>query len=548
MRIVSLLIAVLTLSVSWAQEEKKESPRPEQRKIPAALAESEAVLKRWQADAPSTLAEAHTALERMLSPQTLAEIDAMPSEGGMIKYHFGLGLNIRNGWGLWAGSPLAKHMRELGFIHPDDMSGVILGTFWCKRHGQDFRLKERAEASKKAMEAAMKADGEEKNRVERAKAAIRNMMMGLQFKQRDVPTVPMPDHTYWCLRARFLSPFRAGVFLTVYSRTSPRDNTFVTPGYYFARTDRQIHRIRVLEVNEVHSTVVAGSRAWFAGTTNGKTVLVGVSDQDRITLPLPEDGAPPQLAIDGQSLLAVYPQTIYRLTDRTWTLVHSGNILLPRSGPPPHLHGNMIFFRDEGRNENAKRLWWLTLGEQPTLTALDHDTGLVGPEGPRWENSFSCCVTENGDLWACVGEGYAQKSLLRRSREGSYSIAIVNNSVQFTGALLGSRGADQGLSVSAVTALSDDTLLLAGETGLYRLKGNELVQDLAFANTREQISPEKGIYGSRWHWDASNVLVLDDKAYFISATFGGVYLLSKGSDGQWSFLCLDEKLGDPVTW
>ncbi len=80
----------------------------------------------------------------------------MQSEDEMIQYHMGLGISIRNSWGLWAGGPLAKHMQELGFTHPDDMSGVILETFWCKRHGKDFRLKERAEASRESYERSRK--------------------------------------------------------------------------------------------------------------------------------------------------------------------------------------------------------------------------------------------------------------------------------------------------------------------------------------------------------------------------------------------------------
>jgi hypothetical protein len=96
-------------------------------------------------DDPATLEEAHCLLERQLPQEELAKIDAMKSEDEMIEYHFGLGMGMRNGWGLWAGSPLAQHMRKLGFAHPDDMSGVILETFWCKRHGEAFRLKERAE-------------------------------------------------------------------------------------------------------------------------------------------------------------------------------------------------------------------------------------------------------------------------------------------------------------------------------------------------------------------------------------------------------------------
>ncbi len=58
MRIVSLLVVVLSFSVLWAQEAKKDNPSQEQAKILAAMAEAEAALKPWRANAPSTLAEA----------------------------------------------------------------------------------------------------------------------------------------------------------------------------------------------------------------------------------------------------------------------------------------------------------------------------------------------------------------------------------------------------------------------------------------------------------------------------------------------------------
>jgi hypothetical protein len=172
----------------------------------------------------------------------------------------------------------------------------------------------------------------------------------------------------------------------------------------------------------------------------------------------------------------------------------------------------------------------------------------VGRDGPCWGNSFSYSVAKDGDLWACVGEGYSRKSLLRRSRDGSYSIVIMNNSVRFTESLSGSKETDQGLSVSAVTVLPDDTLLLVGDAGLYRLKGNELVQEVAFTNTRQEVSDSNGRVVLHWSWDPSNVVVLDDGSHFISGAFGGIYRLSKGNDGQWSFTSLDEKSGDPVVW
>lgn len=100
--------------------------------------------KEEEAPVPKTLDEAHEQLAKLLSKEELAKIDAMKSEDEMTEYHFGPGMGMRNSWGLWGDGPLAQHMKDLGFTHPDDMSGVILKTFWCKRHKKDYRLKERA--------------------------------------------------------------------------------------------------------------------------------------------------------------------------------------------------------------------------------------------------------------------------------------------------------------------------------------------------------------------------------------------------------------------
>jgi hypothetical protein len=79
----------------------------------------------------------------MLPPGELEHIKAMATESGMIEYHMNLGLGLRNQWGLWHDSRLARFFDQLGVHHPDDMSGIILDTFWCKLHGQPFRLDER---------------------------------------------------------------------------------------------------------------------------------------------------------------------------------------------------------------------------------------------------------------------------------------------------------------------------------------------------------------------------------------------------------------------
>ncbi|HEU5124852.1 MAG TPA: DUF6794 domain-containing protein [Verrucomicrobiae bacterium] len=92
---------------------------------------------------PVDLEDAHRELARMLPPKELEHIKAMTTESETIEYHMNLGLGLRNQWGLWHDSRLARFFDRLGVHHPDDMSGIILETFWCKLHGQPFRLNER---------------------------------------------------------------------------------------------------------------------------------------------------------------------------------------------------------------------------------------------------------------------------------------------------------------------------------------------------------------------------------------------------------------------
>jgi hypothetical protein len=530
MRFLTLFLFFVTLSFAVAQDEMKQTGKEGAEPI------------------PKTLAEAHVALERILPPGELAKIDSMRSEKGMIEYHMGLGMWMRNHWGLWGGGSLAKHMEKLGFNHPDDMSGVILETFWCKRHGKDFRLKQRAAESARYWKAAQKADKDEKKRVTKATVKMRSMMMGLGFTDQEAAAIRMPDRSDSSLRARFVSPYRNGVFIAVKKSTGREDTDFVNEGYYFDRADRGIHKVQVPELPEIHTCVVAGKTAWFAGVKNGTSVLLGINSVERTAVPLPLPGKPPQLGVNQKDLLAVYPNDVFRLAGDKWEHLYACREGLPKSGPPPELHDNLLFLRDEGSRENSKRLWWLGIRGGPKLTSLDQDVKVVGSDGPRWENCFSYAVTTAGDLWACVGEGSARKSLLRRSKDGRYSIAIMNNSVEFTPDLFGSEETDQGISVSAVTARSDGAIVLVGDSGLYRLTGKELTRELAFENTRQKIPLNGGKNVYHWGWDPSNVIELGRDSYFITGAFGGIYLLGKDAAEKWRFESFDEHLGDPVVW
>jgi hypothetical protein len=90
---------------------------------------------------PTDLEDCFLELKKMLPEKTVTEMKSGP-EKDMIKYHFGLGTWMRNNWGLWAGSRLREYFKKLGLAHPDDMSSVVLNSFWRHLNGKPLKVDE----------------------------------------------------------------------------------------------------------------------------------------------------------------------------------------------------------------------------------------------------------------------------------------------------------------------------------------------------------------------------------------------------------------------
>lgn len=90
---------------------------------------------------PRDLGECYLALKLKLSQPDLLEFMNTP-EDELARYHLGLGMWMRNKWGLWRESALQRYFRELGINHPDDMSGIILTSFHRHLNQKEILLQE----------------------------------------------------------------------------------------------------------------------------------------------------------------------------------------------------------------------------------------------------------------------------------------------------------------------------------------------------------------------------------------------------------------------
>jgi hypothetical protein len=85
---------------------------------------------------PQNLDEAIVTLTAALDEKEKAEF----VEHGPNQYHSTLGRYLRNTWGLWHGSVLAKWFEALGIYHADDMSGIVLESLWRSLTGKPIDL------------------------------------------------------------------------------------------------------------------------------------------------------------------------------------------------------------------------------------------------------------------------------------------------------------------------------------------------------------------------------------------------------------------------
>lgn len=79
---------------------------------------------------PRDLGECLVELDKVIDDVQKQEMRTLASGDDMIRYHRGLGTNLRNRWGLWKGSRLQRYFSDRGVTGAEDMSVVILQHYY----------------------------------------------------------------------------------------------------------------------------------------------------------------------------------------------------------------------------------------------------------------------------------------------------------------------------------------------------------------------------------------------------------------------------------
>lgn len=492
---------------------------------------------------PKTLNECFAQLNAELDPKMIKKIKE-GSEENLAQYHFGLGMSIRNRWGLWAHSPLAQSLAAMGAQHPDDMSGIIIESYWRHLNGLPLDVDKQLDKYNAYWAEQRAAALKEEDRVAEATSKIQRMMLGVKLNGAPEAVIEIPSLAGEQLRVRYAVPYKNSVLIT--TKQYVRPDSFRTPAFLVDLEHSSINPLNVPELDSIENLILLENKLYLHGIHGSAQRLVEIGENKRKDLPLPEGDGWLRLGFAKNELLAVRAHAIFAWRDGNWQKIYTAGSDLPRTAVPPQLIGDRIYFRDEGSNEDNKRLSWIELNsEDPAkLNYFDENVGVVGSEGPRWENVNSYAGTPDGKVWICTGEFI--DSLLNWSKNDGYRIVTMNDELNFDDkSLLGHdtwRGIPESdVAITCVSPQEGGSLLAFGPTGMYSLKRLELTPILKFTNGIQDTPTTRHLT-----WVPTHIVKVGPDDYFIGTHWGGTIRLRRDAQHHFSLHLLDAKLGKPV--
>lgn len=101
---------------------------------------------------PKDINDAIKQISSFWDDSTQQDIKKMTEDKFLADAHFGIGMWIRNNWGLWGGSKISNYFNKLAVFHPDDMSSIILTSYYRYLCERDVELEEQVSSYKKYWE------------------------------------------------------------------------------------------------------------------------------------------------------------------------------------------------------------------------------------------------------------------------------------------------------------------------------------------------------------------------------------------------------------
>ncbi len=503
---------------------------------------------------PIDLDDAIRHLKETLSAEDI-EVLRSADEEELARFHFGLGLSLRNRWGLWGGSRLAEWFNSIGIFHPDDMSGIIITSLVRDLQGKPIELE--AQIAEYQVYWAAAEEYERQEELEEVERRGRRDEARLNWgwvpgPAAEVTLPPQPDwHDIWGLHAY------DGGFLVVTKRFRASYSPVWHDGIYFLGSPGgRLERVKVSGCLYQHDVIVRDDAAtWLCRSFQGEWSLVTTGPGDTgatRTVVLDTDHDWLRLGHGEAGLLLVGADRIYREDGEDWDAIYEApsatrdfnlfdqdkdydaeanpETFLPQRSATPIEHGGYIYFHVEDSG-NETDLYRLSLsGSSKNLeNAQEFIAGhYIGPWSFRVGDIG---VDDSGTLWiASHGLGV----LVAVESNGEVGIASIFGSLDFSGPIDDiERPADWRENLPTGAILHENgSIVLAGVDGIATVIDGEVEPLVRFVYPEGM---DRVPYTSRpqydYHVKPQRLGMFEDGSFVIGDRYDGVYVLVKHEGG-----------------
>jgi hypothetical protein len=525
------------------------------------------------ANTPNNLEESFAELDRIL-PQSEKLMIRLSSDSSMLSYHRGLGMALRNEWGLWQGSKISKYFKDQGIHHADDMSSIILKSYWKRLHNQPLQLEEQIAYYKVYWEKVRQQEAEEKAEIPKRIKRVQDAMVGWTYQDSAAPAVILPKRDdfpgVWKLE-----PYRGGFLVVMQGFKGVINEAFSHvwhSGIYFvASPNTPMQPVRKEGCDDIQDVVTHHQITYWLCKKPDQWLLLA-EESNHHTQEIPVNLAHPwlRLVTSKDGILLMSEKTIYQLEHTQWTEKftshHSQRAFSPFDQTPPSTQGDVEWsFPEKGDtprvidkyiylwpkiDDNRSSLYRLDMSK-PEVNLESIDEFFIHPHYGNWARyAIQILPMSNDSLWIATTSVNNQDTLVELSKE-KIKIPIYGGQVKFDGILGDTNPKDQRrknfISARALYPAANDVVYLAGLTGIFKVK-NGIVQPVVHFQFPPGVDLQDYEEGYRREIQPQKLARFEDGTFLIGDAYAGLYRLQKQADGSWQLLLFHQKIGEVATF
>lgn len=552
--ITQILLALMLSSSCIASTNKIAEPTPSNESTDASI--------------PKNLDECFRELNQLLKKEDINKIRSGTIEPGHL--HFGLGMGLRNSWGLWRGSRLAKYFNDMGIHHPDDMSGIILTSYTRHLRGEPLDVAEQVAHYKKYWEDARLQEEKEIELSKTRKLRIENGLMDWVYEDSPVPSVDLPKRVDFKDTWKII-PYREG-FVAVFKGYKKSDYSLWHDGIYFINVeDKALHPVRFEDYDLIIDIARCHGTTFWLCLKDKEYYLISDSPDGRDTEKVFLDSKWLRLAVRGRDICLFDDHSFYEKDGSCWRTFYTNKNQtvkwrlfdhdedkqgettwsLPRRCDTPIIENQTAYFwsADDG---NSRALFRLDLKDAESNFENFQDFFGYDHYGSWMLNVSYVEQKNNGEIWVATGQkNYGSLVIIK---EGNYSFPIfagqTHPQIKFDGgSLRHSKLETEDELMRQIPAKAfaeyEGTLYLVGCNGLYKVINRKVSPVVRFRFPNNITHFDWLQAGYKFRIEPQRLAVFNTDNFLIGDAHSGLYLLSRAGD-QFDLEVLHTNIGDSV--